>query len=423
MASSTSNRFKSMRGKSGEEAGFFWQGGPIEVAERTFFQSRFSGVTGFETDEGIVLVDSGMSQLGPVLAGMLREKTKAPVHTVIITHGHVDHAYGIEAFLLPGQPRPRIIAHRAVPARFARYELTSRFNAAINARQFGGSPARAGKGEEYDSFRLPSLMPDTLYDDHLAFRVGGVTFEVHHSKGETDDHSWVWCAERGVLASGDMIISALPNAGNPQKVQRYPWEWSKGLKQMAALAPRTLCPGHGAPVIDDPDKIRRMLLETAAFLDTIVDRTLRAMAQEAPPHTDIVHMVEMPESDSPWLQPIYDEGEFIVRNIMRYYGGWWNGRPSDLKPAPRTALAREMADLCGGAQALIARAVAIAKGGDLRLACHFADYALEAAPEDAALREDVAQLYEVRAAAERGLMSENLYKSAAVYAREGRPFV
>jgi glyoxylase-like metal-dependent hydrolase (beta-lactamase superfamily II) len=423
MVSSTSDRFKSMRGKSGEEAGFFWQGGPIEVAERTFFQSRFSGVTGFETDDGIVLVDSGMSQLGPALAGMLREKTKAPIHTVVITHGHLDHAYGIEAFLVPGQPRPRIIAHRAMPARFARYELTSRFNAAINARQFGGSPAMSDKGEEYDSFRLPSLMPDTLYDERLVFRVGGVTFEVHHSKGETDDHSWVWCVDRGVIASGDMIISALPNAGNPQKVQRYAWEWSEGLKQMAALGPRTLCPGHGAPIIGEPEKIRRILLETASFLDTIVDRTLQAMAQGAPPHTDIVHMVQLPQSDSPWLQPIYDEGEFIVRNIVRYYGGWWNGRPSDLKPASRSALAQELASLGGGAQVLVARAEAVAKAGDMRLACHLADYALEAAPEDAVVREAVARLYEARASAERGLMSENLYKSAAVYAREGRPYV
>ena len=131
MASSTSDRFRAMRGRSAEEAGFFWQGGPIQAADRTYFQSRFSGVTGFDTDDGIVLVDSGMAQLGPALAKMLREKTSAPIHTVVITHGHVDHAYGIEAFLAPGQQRPRIVAHRNMPARFARYELTSRFNAAI----------------------------------------------------------------------------------------------------------------------------------------------------------------------------------------------------------------------------------------------------------------------------------------------------
>jgi glyoxylase-like metal-dependent hydrolase (beta-lactamase superfamily II) len=422
VASTTSDRFKTMRGKSPDEAGFFWSGGPFEVAERTFFQSRFSGVTAFETDEGIVLVDSGMAPLGPQLNAMLREKTDAPIHTAIFTHGHVDHAYGLQAFLKPGQSRPRIIAQRKMLDRFARYELTSRFNSAINARQFGGSPNRAGAGEEYDSFKLPSLMPDTLYDEDLVFRVGGVTFEIHHCLGETDDHSWVWCPDRKVLCSGDLIINALPNAGNPQKVQRYPWDWAAGLKRMAALNSQTLCPGHGGPVINDPKKIQRVLLETAEYLDTIVERTLNVMAAGAPPHTDIVRSVMLPTSDSPWLRPIYDEGEFIVRNIIRFYGGWWNGRPSDLKPAPRTQLASEIARLCGGADALIARAQELATSGDLRLACHLADYAMEAMPNDTSIQTAVSDLYLRRAEGEAGLMSENLYRSAAVYAQEGRPF-
>src|SRR5262249_55136436 len=66
--------FKQLRGRSPEEAKFFWSGGPIEVAERTWFQSVFSGCTGFETDEGLVLVDSGMVQLGGKLAALLRQK-------------------------------------------------------------------------------------------------------------------------------------------------------------------------------------------------------------------------------------------------------------------------------------------------------------------------------------------------------------
>ncbi|MBW0005363.1 MAG: MBL fold metallo-hydrolase [Hyphomicrobiales bacterium] len=422
MSNKTSERFKAMRGKSPDEAGFFWSGGPIEVAERTFFQSRFSGVTGFETDEGIVLVDSGMAPLGPVLAGMLREKTKAPIHTAIFTHGHVDHAYGLEAFLLAGQPRPRIIAQKNMLARFARYQLTSRFNAAINARQFGGSPERAGAGEEYDSFSPPALMPDTLYEESFGFAVGGVSFEVQHCRAETDDSSFVWCPSRKVLCSGDLVINALPNAGNPQKVQRYPWEWAAGLRRMAALEAQTLCPGHGGPVVNDPAKIRRILIETAEFLETIVERTLAAMAQGAPPHTDIVHMVKLPQSSSPWLRPIYDEGEYLVRNIVRFYGGWWNGRPSDLKPAPRLEVAREIAALAGGARALLSRAQALTEAGDLRLACHLADYALEAQPDDAEVRRTVASLYEQRAAKETSLMARNLFRSAAAYARAGRPF-
>ena len=91
MALTMMQKMGEMRGKPPEEAKFFWSGGPIELAPRTWFNSLFSGTVAFETDEGIVLVDSGLVQLGPTLAQMLRTKTQAPIHTAIFTQGHVDH--------------------------------------------------------------------------------------------------------------------------------------------------------------------------------------------------------------------------------------------------------------------------------------------------------------------------------------------
>jgi glyoxylase-like metal-dependent hydrolase (beta-lactamase superfamily II) len=413
--------FKLLRGKSPEEAKFFWSGGPVEVAEGTWFQSVFSGCTGFETDEGVVLVDSGLAPLGAKLADLLRQKTRAPIHTAIFTHGHVDHAFGLQAFLLPGQKPPRVIAHRAVAGRFDRYERTRRHNAALNARQFGGAVQEAEASDKFDNFKRPPIMPDTYYDDALTIEVGGLRFDIRHGRGETDDHSYVHCPARGVLCSGDFFIWSVPNAGNPQKVQRYPWDWAKALRHMATLNARSLCPGHGGPVVDDAAKIKRMLTETADYLDAIVDQTIAAMEAGSPPHVDIVRSVTPPQSSSPWLQPVYDEAEFIVRNIIRYYGGWWSGRPSDLKPAPRAAVAGEVAQLAGGAAALLARARAVA-ASDLPLACHLADYALEAQPDDPEVQRTVAALYEERAAKETSLMARNLFRSAAAYARAGRPF-
>jgi glyoxylase-like metal-dependent hydrolase (beta-lactamase superfamily II) len=417
-----SRQFSTMAGRSPEEAKFFWTGGPIEVAERTWFQSLFSGCVGFETDAGLILIDSGQAHLAPRLAQMLREKTEAPVHTAVYTHGHVDHAYGLESFLVPGQPRPRIVGHRAMPARFERYERTAGHNAAINARQFGGTVEAAGE-RAYRTFHRPTLVPDTLYEDRLTLSVGGLTFELHHCRGETDDHTWVFCRERAVLCTGDLFIWGVPNAGNPQKAQRYPWDWAHGLREMAAYRPRSLCPGHGGPVVDDPERIQRMLIETADYLETIVAQTIAALEDGSPPHVDIVHRVSAPASDAPWLQPVYDEAEFIVRNVIRYYGGWHAGRPSDLKPAPRAEVAAEIASLSGGARALAARAAEIAGRGDLRLAAHLADYALEADPIDSEVRERVAEIYVRRAEAEQSLMAKNLFASAAAYARAGRPFV
>jgi alkyl sulfatase BDS1-like metallo-beta-lactamase superfamily hydrolase len=81
-----------------------------------------------------------------------------------------------------------------------------------------------------------------------------------------------------------------------------------------------------------------------------------------------------------------------------------------------------MAALSGGAEKLAARAEELATLGEYRLACHLADYALEAAPADPVVQGKVASIYENRANTETSLMAINIYNSAAAYARAGRPF-
>ena len=430
MVANPTHQFIEMAGKSPEEARFFYSGGPVEVAERTWFVSASAGCTAFDTDDGLVLVDAGARGLSRGMARRIRRLTSAPIHTAIYTHHHIDHGFGTANFLLEGQPRPRIIAHCSMPAHFARYERTSGHNAAINARQLGGDVPDKPYADERSfsdatistTFSTPEMPPNTLYDERLTIEVGQVTFELHHAYGETDDHTWVFCPQRSVLCTGDMIIWAVPNAGNPQKVQRRPWEWANALREMAALKPSSLCPGHGGPVVGDPETVQCILLETANYLDSIVEQTLAAMEKGSPPHVDVVRSVEPPKSDSPWLQPIYDEAEFISRNVIRFFGGWYTGRPSELKPAPRAAVAVEIAKLAGGAATLADRAQSVAETGDLRLACHLADYALEAAPEDSHVKDAVAQVYERRAASETSLMAINLFRAAAAYANAGRPF-
>jgi glyoxylase-like metal-dependent hydrolase (beta-lactamase superfamily II) len=402
---------------------FFWTGGPVELAERTWFQSQGSGVTAFDTDDGVVLIDAGTLFFGETLAERVRQRTPAPIHTVVYTHGHIDHAFGTGVFLTPGQPRPRVVGHELMAERFERYERTARHNHVINTRQFGGTATDdMDSPEAVDGFGRPEYPPDTVYRDRLELEVGGCTFLLRHCRGETDDHTWVYCPDREVLCTGDLVIWAVPNAGNPQKAQRYPWDWATGLREMAALRPRSLAPGHGGPVVQDPDKVHRILTESAGFLEHLVEQVVLALEDGSPPHTDIVTSLDYPTSDSPWLQTLYDDAEFIARNTIRYYGGWYTGRPSELKPAPRADLAAEVARLAGGSGPLLDRARQLAADGDDRLAGHLLDYALEAAPDDPSVQEAVAELYDRRADAEPGLMGTNLYRSAAAYARAGRPY-
>ena len=46
-------------------------------------------------------------------------------------------------------------------------------------------------------------------------------------------------------------------------------------------------------------------------------------------------------------------------HVWRLYGGWWDGNPATLKPAPERALALELAELAGGAGVLADRALAL----------------------------------------------------------------
>src|SRR5205823_5953566 len=73
--------------------------------------------------------------------------------------------------------------------------------------------------------------------------------ELTHARGETDDHTWLWWAARRILFTGDLFFWVAPNAGNPQKVQRYAAEWAVALRAMAARGAEVLVPGHGVPVV------------------------------------------------------------------------------------------------------------------------------------------------------------------------------
>lgn len=420
-------------------------GGLAEICDGVVFVLSFANVSAVSTPEGLVLVDTASSFVAAAVHAELRRWSGERLNTAVYSHGHIDHVFGVPVWEAEsaerGWPAPVVIAHEALPARFDRYVMTAGYNEVINRRQFG-----------VDGLRWPVeyRYPDRTYRDALDLDVGGVSFELRHERGETDDHTVTWVPDRRVLCCGDLFIWASPNAGNPQKVQRYPREWAIALRRMIALEPEYLLPGHGLPIVG-ADRVGQALTDTADLLDSLVDQTL-AVLNAGGRLDDAIHGVVPPAhlTDRPYLRPVYDEPEFIVHTVWRQYGGWWDGNPASLKPAPERTLAAELAALAGGARVLADRALELASGTGrgsgaddaaaglgaddaaagfgadealrlagssadeaLRLAGHLAELAWLAASDDPGIARVRHQVFTARADAATSTMASGIFRWAA----------
>ena len=413
-----------------------------ELTDNVAIVESFSHCVTVNTGDGLVCFDASGAQSGAEVVEAIRTWSSAPISHLVYTHGHLDHVGGSGAFLADsksrGARRPTVVSHEAVLPRFRRYTDMSDFNNLINRRQFGGiradsglgigageiaPPAGAGGGAAGGSggsgaalgtfLPADALAPDQTFRESLSLVVGDKNIEMFHDRGETDDHLWAWFPQQKWIVTGDFIIWNFPNAGNPQKVQRYAADWARALRRMVTMGAELLLPAHGLPIVGK-ERIAMVLGEIATALESLVTQVIQMMNGGAT-LDDIIHTVKVPDAvlAKPYLRPLYDEPEFVVRGIWRLYGGWWDGAASRLKPAPDAVLGTEIAALAGGADVLIARAKGVAEGGDLRLACHLADFAGWAAPDDPTIHTRRAEIYELRRKQELSLMSKGIFRAAA----------
>lgn len=186
------------------------------------------------TDAGVVVIDAlGSPPLAAEMLAEIRRITPQPVKTVIVTHYHADHVYGLQTLKAAGA---EIIAH----ARADEYLQSDTARLRMQASREDLFP-----WVDENTHLVP---PDRRLTGPTTLTLGGLHFEISHGgPAHTPEDLVVWLPERRVLFVGDLVFRGrIPFVG-----QADSGAWIKALDRLLAYDAALLVPGHG-PVSTEP---------------------------------------------------------------------------------------------------------------------------------------------------------------------------
>lgn len=175
------------------------------------------------------------------------------VSRVVVTHAHIDH------FGLAGEVVRRSGAdlwmHRETRLDVATYEnpddtVARRVHLLSDHGLHGERLTQAVRDLRDWMSALPSIgRATTVLEGGERFRAGRRTWEIVHRPGHSPGHVCLWSAADGVLCSGDHLLNPLsPPVAFDHGFDRDPMgSYLDSLRLVRELAPRSSCPGTGAP--------------------------------------------------------------------------------------------------------------------------------------------------------------------------------
>ena len=392
--------------------------GSTELTDNLLGIKGIGGMYVVDTNDGLVMLDAGSQlDIDSAYEEIKKWRPEEDLKAAIFTHHHVDHVFAIKKFDEDAdrlkKERPIVYSHKLLPDHFDRYRKTLGWNTAINRRQFAINVPHFKWPEEY-------RYPDVTFEDEFIFKLGDCTFEMFHGRGETDDHTWVFIPERKILAPGDLFIWAIPNGGNPQKVQRYISDWSEALNLMIKKEAEIMIPGHGLPIYGR-ERIKVALSTTSAFLENLEEQTLQLM-NKGKSLNEVFHQVKIASEfmDNPWLKPVYDDPKFLIKMIWRRYGGWWDGEYDRLLPDTRENEAAEWIELAGGVNKIIEKALSNSEKGKHALAAHLIEVAYYAEKDNEKIHLARKKIYEAISKIQSSSMARNIFNHASLASAENK---
>lgn len=217
----------------------------IQVAPHSYYFRGAAGVAskenaGFMSNAGFVVTPAGVvvfdalatPALGKAMRDAIRKVTGQPIKTIIVSHYHADHFYGLQTLAAGGA---EIWAHKN-----ARITLASeRTEKRLTERRKSLAPWVNATTRLVPATRWL----DSSGDKILRFTLGGVRFAIFDVAGaHSPDDLMLLVEDERVLFAGDLFFTGrVPFVGEADSKA-----WLFMLDKIGLSAPRVVIPGHGA---------------------------------------------------------------------------------------------------------------------------------------------------------------------------------
>jgi glyoxylase-like metal-dependent hydrolase (beta-lactamase superfamily II) len=291
----------------------------------------FADIAFVDTGAGVVAIDAGTT---PDTAARAWEAVRPrvgdqPIRMVILTHGHWDHAGGLQAYLGPGV---EVVAHADFPRVLARSGA-----APVAYRYF------FGQGFQPEAFR--NARPTRTIRERTALHVGNRELVIHPTTGgETEDALLVELAQSGLVFVGDAFM---PYVGAPFVGEGSPQGLLETIELLGRLRARRLVHGH-APLTDlyTAEALPPLALALRDLEGRVLDGVARGQTA-----ADMQHRPWLPASlraSPPSVMPYLLMRENLIARLQRDRTGYWQPDGSGLRPHTRSEWGAALDLLAGG---------------------------------------------------------------------------
>lgn len=228
-----------------------------------------------------ILVDAQFIKNDVNELGNAIEKLGKTLTTIFITHGHVDHYFGID-ILAERFPGVRVVATRKVVDDIV---ARGKQDLATFTAWFG------------DDLVVPTSIPEPLDDDGLVIE-GHRLQVIDVDQADISPSSAVYVPQLDAVIAGDLAYNGIHQMlalTGPDEWKR----WAASVEDIAALRPTTVVAGHKKPDASDDDgeailaSTKDYILDFARIAETAAspEEIITAMQERYPDHGNVTTLL------------------------------------------------------------------------------------------------------------------------------------